>query len=359
MTANTYICRSKTFLHFNSGPQSDMSRYSLIEKQFGNLETVELKDDIGGTKLEIALRGAVLLNYFIPIENNFLNIIDGFLTSEELMHSPSARSWVMAPFANRIPEGKYFFNGIKHQFKTHPGKEIMHGFAAYENFKIEKVNRSEEYIEAVLAADEIDPGKYEGYQFKIKIMTVIRLSGKNLLLKIICENLDDKAAPFGCGWHPYFKAGENSIDNLVLTIDAEEIIQVDDSLIPYEGKKAYADIKKFPDLDFRSKVDEKKRIIGKRELNHGYSNLMNHKDGFHRSAVYNPENGLTISMFQGSGITLVYSGDTLPDRRRDSIAVEPMQFITNAFNRKELMNKIKVEPGEKSEFISGVEYKLE
>jgi len=38
-------------------------------------------------------------------------------------------------------------------------------------------------------------------------------------------------------WHPYFKAGENDIDNLVLTIDAEEIVQVDDSLIPYEGKR--------------------------------------------------------------------------------------------------------------------------
>jgi galactose mutarotase-like enzyme len=68
------------------------------------------------------------------MNNNFFNIIDGFLTPEELLHNPGAKSWIMASFANRIPEGKYFFNGIEHRLKPMPPeKEVIHGFAAYKN----------------------------------------------------------------------------------------------------------------------------------------------------------------------------------------------------------------------------------
>jgi galactose mutarotase-like enzyme len=61
-----------------------------------------------------------------------------------------------------------------------------------------------------------------------------------------------------------------------------------------------------------------------------------------------------IEIFQQGGVTLVYSGDQLTSRKRHSIAIEPMQYITNAFNRKELKEKVLIKPGEKSIFNFGV-----
>jgi len=333
-----------------------MNRFSFDEQSFGEYETILLKDNSTGSKIEIALKGSTLLNYFIPFNNSHLNIIDGSRNPEEFVASRSARSWIMAPFANRIPFGKYYFNGKNYQLKpTIFGNEVMHGFVACEKFKVKDVNTTAEFIEVTLHC-EIRPGKYEGYPFCINILVSFRLEENKLSIKITCENIDEKPVPFGCGWHPYFKTSDKGIEKLILTLNAKGTILLDERNIPLEGENAYADIINFPLYDFRSKINESTRIIGNRKLDNCYSNLIKEKDGFSRSSITDPSNGLEIAMFQKGGVALVYTGDTLKHRQRESIALEPMQFLTNAFNRKELESKIKVEPGEKSEFLFGVEY---
>jgi aldose 1-epimerase len=66
-----------------------------------------------------------------------------------------------------------------------------------------------------------------------------------------------------------------------------------------------------------------------------------------------------LKVFQNKGVTLIFSGDSLIDRKRKSIAIEPMQCLTNSFNRKEFEDEITINPGEEKSFKFGVKFILE
>jgi len=51
----------------------------------------------------------------------------------------------------------------------------------------------------------------------------------------------------------------------------------------------------------------------------------------------------------------VYTADTLGTRRRESIALEPVEFMTNAFNRPECQVDLNLKPGASRRFRFGVE----
>ena len=199
------------------------------------------------------------------------------------------------------------------------------------------------------------PGVFEGYPFALDVAVTFKLEDKKLSVCIEGYNRGDIPLPFGCGWHPYFKTGGNGIEHLIMTLNAGKIIRLDENYFPLPGEKAYGSIDDFPELNFNSYVDEKERRINGRVLDTCYGELVNEDDEFSRASIFDPENGLNISMFQEGGVTLAFSGDSLSSRKRNSVALEPMQFITNAFNREELADKIKVAPGESSKFNFGVE----
>ncbi|MNW68633.1 hypothetical protein D3C74_474420 [compost metagenome] len=49
----------------------------------------------------------------------------------------------------------------------------------------------------------------------------------------------------------------------------------------------------------------------------------------------------------------VYTGDGLGGRARTSIALEPVESLTNAFNRPDCAQQVRLEPGEGREFRFG------
>lgn len=52
----------------------------------------------------------------------------------------------------------------------------------------------------------------------------------------------------------------------------------------------------------------------------------------------------------------VYAGNTLARDQRRSIALEPVESITDAFNRDELTSKIRLEAGGRCHLSFGVSY---
>jgi aldose 1-epimerase len=333
-----------------------MNRYNFTQNKFGKYDSIKLSDTVKGTSLEICLQGATILKFLIPINGNHFDIFDGFATPEEFEQTKGARCWIMAPFANRIPDGKYFFQDKLYQIDPIPPKtEVIHGFTSFEKFEVSEVNVTNSFAEVMLTTKKIRPNVFNGFPFALDISVKYKLEDLKVTVQVIADNVGIDAAPFGTGWHPYLKTSEKGIEHLILTIDAEELIQIDSSLIPLSGKKAYAEIDKFPNLDFRSSLAIDKRAINNRVLDNCFSKLKPYTEGNFKSSIFDPENGMQITMFQKGGVTLAYSGDTLMTRKRNSIALEPMQFITNAFNRDELKDKIKILPGEKSIFEFGVE----
>ncbi len=333
-----------------------MSKFIHSEGNFGKYTTTILGNEDTGASLEIAHRGATLLKFNIPYKGSQINIIDGFATPEEMEGSKGARNWIMVPFANRIKNGKYKFDGKEYQMDPVPPRnQVMHGILSNVIYDLHKIESTENSITAIFITKKIRKDVFKGYPFSFDVYVKYKLEEDKLTISITGENVGTEPAPFFSGWHGYFKTGNNGIDHLELTVDAEKIIVVDNNLIPQEGDKAFANIANFPTLDFRKGRHPERRILEDKKLDTGFADLMKHKDGYSRATISDSKNGLTLSVFQRGGVTLVFTGDSLPSRIREAIAIEPMQFMTNSFNRIKEMEGIVVQPGRNTEFTFGVE----
>jgi aldose 1-epimerase len=332
--------------------------FTISENNFHGFETVILKNEKSGESVEIARMGATLLSFNIPEKDGLFNIIDGFADGEEMTAARGARSWIMIPFANRIPEGKYDFNGKEYALlPVAPRKNVIHGFASFIIYDVLSFRSDQDSAEVIFATREIRPGAFIGYPFTIDLRIIFILTENKLTITVEASNYGEEPAPFATGWHPYFRTNEEGIENLVLTLNAEEVIKLDDNSIPLPGNEAYADLKEFPALNFNDYVPADKRVIAGRVLDHCYSGIKKDPDGTSSCSLYDPQNGMEITMFQVGGVTLAFSGDTLAQRARKSVALEPMQAITNAFNREEFVKDITILPGEKSVYTFGLKVK--
>jgi aldose 1-epimerase len=339
-----------------------LKRFTYSESKFGNYNTIILKDNQTGTNIEIALKGATLLRYQIASAKGLLNIVDGYATPEELTELSGARCCIMAPFSNRIEKGFYVFNDEQHQMfnPVNPQREPIHGFVRVLEFETKEVIPSDDKIELTLFTDKLRKEAFKGYPFNVDVYVKFVLTENKLLMSIIGKNVDTIPIPFSSGWHPYFKTGENGVDHLILTVPAKKIIAVDESLIPYPGEEAYVTVEENPQADFRPELDSSERVIGSREVNCCYFDLVaDRKDKLIRTTIEDPIKKLKISIFQKEGVVYAFTGDQAKYRPRRSIALEPVQCITNAYNRHELREKITVYPGKSSVFDFGIEYHFE
>jgi len=169
------------------------------------------------------------------------------------------------------------------------------------------------------------------------------------------KNVGDASAFFGCGWHPYFRASEDGIEKLRLVIPSKGRIAVGDRLLPLAGAAAFVDMESAPDLDFRPNRPNAGNVIAGRVLDGAYRELIADSDGLARSYIENPETGLRVSVFQERGLMHIYTGDGVPERKRVSVALEPVEFMTNAINRPECAKDIVLAPGTERKFHFGIE----
>jgi len=107
-----------------------MARFAISRGMFGTCGTVILEDTGGGSRAVFARLGATLLGFHIPLGSELFDVTDGFATPEELAQARGGRAWIMAPFSNRIDDGKYEFGGRLHDLGLEDPKKrvILHGF---------------------------------------------------------------------------------------------------------------------------------------------------------------------------------------------------------------------------------------
>jgi aldose 1-epimerase len=334
-----------------------MARFQIRESRFGTHPVTVLSDSATGAQAVIAHRGATLLSFRIPHRGGPVDLLDGFATPEELEHPQGARSWIMAPFSNRIPEGLYVFQGESHRFEiTQPkARMAIHGLLRVEPFEPSRTEETGELAGVTFACRALRAERFPGYPFDVDVRVRFVLRERSLSLEIAGENVGGRPAPFGCGWHPYFKTSEHGIEPLTLSVPAQGVIRTDDRLIPLEGQAAFAALEDVPDLDFRPSRPPASRQLGGRVLDCCFYGLSAGADGLSRTRIEDTDAGLTLTVVQEGGLMHVFTGDTLAVRRRASVALEPVQFMTNAFNRPETRERIVLPPGQTSTFRFGVE----
>lgn len=333
-----------------------INRFEVKESTLGKFKTIKLIDTVIGSALEIALKGATPLLFETPFGDNVFNILDGFSSEEELATGRGARNWIMTPFANRVRNGRYTFNGIEYQLQpVAPRDYVIHGYTSHEIFEIDSIETTDEFLKVVFVNRSIRPEVYSGYPFAIDVFVSFKLFGSKVSIKVEGKNVDDKPLPFFCGWHPYFKTSDMGIEHLLLTVNAKSNILMDEKFFPLESNDAFVPIEKYPHINYTPHQSDKERIINGRVIDNCFADLMLDDRGYAKNILFDPENGMEISVFQKSGVTLVFTGDSLKERKRKSVAIEPMQSLTNTFNRPELMHDFTIEAGKSSVFEFGFE----
>jgi aldose 1-epimerase len=246
---------------------------------------------------------------------------------------PAYRGATLAPWPNRVVDGRYRFGGRDHVLAlTEPARgHALHGLVAWLDF--DAVDGGDDHV--TLAA-EIEP--QAGYPWRLRIETTYALSADGLTQTVRATNLSGDTAPFGTGPHPYLVAGPGRVDDWILELPARQVLEVtEDRLIPTELRSVEVDADRF---DFRAP-----RRIADARIDHAFTDLESAPGG--RVTV-------RVTDGQGSGVGMAWGKDCawvqvhtadLPEesRSRRGLAVEPMTCPPDAFNSENAL--ILLDPG--------------
>lgn len=234
---------------------------------------------------------------------------------------PKYRGVTLAPWPNRIVDGRYRFDGIDHQLAlTEPERgHALHGLLAWAEF----ADRSVADDRVVLTAT-IQP--QSGYPFRVEVDVEYRIDADGLTQTVTARNIGADAAPWGTGPHPYLVGGEGRVDDWTLTLPASEVLTVTpDRLSPV----AVVPVDDRPEWDFRSP-----RAIGAVFIDHAFTEL-SRTDGFAEVRLVAADGrGVALRWDERCPWVQVHTGD-LPDdqaNHRIGLAVEPMTCPPDAFN---------------------------
>lgn len=197
-----------------------------------------------------------------------------------LPYSTTYASSILFPFANRIKDGVYAFEGENYQFEINQKQEnnALHGLVYNKTFQLIDQKSTEAKASVVLQYKEVD--KSPGFPYSYTIQLQYTFTENGLSLGVSVMNTSTKAFPFTLGWHPYFYSSDlyNSsvvfdsakkliLDDRNITIGEEEIDnvgvfevrdkQLDDCYILNSGIVLF----KTPDFDLLMQSSSKEHFL--------------------------------------------------------------------------------------------------
>jgi aldose 1-epimerase len=242
---------------------------------------------------------------------------------------------LLAPWPNRIADGRYVFGGEEHQVPLNePGRRTaLHGLVAWSRFVTRRTDEA-----TVVMTHRLVPRT--GYPFDLEITATYALGDSGLVTTVRVVNVGSQPAPWGTAPHPYLKAGDGKVDDWVLTLPADEVLDVTpDRLLPI-GEVPVADL----GFDFRQA-----RALDGVALDHAFCSLRADGDGLVR---------VDVTDDSGAGVACAWDPTDLPwvqvhtadlddpATTRQGLAVEPMTCPPDAFNSGN--DLVVLEPGAES-----------
>lgn len=324
-------------------------RYTVERSSLGDQPIVALQDD-SGRRVRIACHGATLIAFEVPRGGRSFDIAAGYRDAAEIRARPGSRFAIMVPFAGRIAGARYRFDGREYDLQpgAAPGpRESRHGFVRDAAFALADLTADSGSARATLSTCIRG---VPGYPFAIDVFVGFTLDGGGLSLEARMRNAGEEAAPCFFGWHPYFRVSDGAADEWMLQIPARALIRTGADLIALPGDAAHVPLNDAPALDFR-----RSRLIGGSILDQGYADLAADTDGRTRTRLIDPTTGFGMTVWQERGVMHAFTGDTLQHEARRSIALEPMEFMANAFNRPECADAVRLDPGAERVYRCGVQ----
>jgi aldose 1-epimerase len=233
--------------------------------------------------------------------------------------APHGAGQLLAPWPNRIDGGTYEFDGVTYHLPlSEPARgNAIHGLTRWMPW----TRVAHEPGEVTLRCA---PLGQIGYPFAVQTDVTYRLeSGTGLHVTVIATNKGSRRAPWGTGQHPYLTVATPTVDDVTLTLPAEQWLPVDDRGIPAGGPRDVAG----SEFDFRTA-----RAIGATKLDHGFTGLQRDADGMAWVRLDAGGRGTGLWADAAYRWLQVFTGDPLePAMSRTALAVEPMTCPSNAF----------------------------
>ncbi|MCI7550877.1 MAG: aldose 1-epimerase [Actinomycetaceae bacterium] len=290
-------------------------------------------ESASGARAVVAERGAAVLSWE---PRPGANLIDGYHNRADFESAEAQRSTIAAPWTGRMRGNSYVFAGEKYTVPVPEGKELIHGLAWKYDFTAEAIG-------ATLNLRLDFPGE-EGYPWPFTLLVRYSLDMgaddvEHLTVTITVINTNDHAIPMAIGWQPYVKLpGNKTISNYSLTIPARTKILVDPDLVPRAGEAAYSGVKAPVVIDY----------LGANKYNTSFRGLVPGEDGVVTTVLSDLSSTQRIELAQEpaeASVVHVFTGDILSEKARESIALEPLSHLPDAFNRADAAGSIALAPG--------------
>jgi aldose 1-epimerase len=237
---------------------------------------------------------------------------------------PAFRGAVLAPWPNRVVDGRYTFRGTEYELAlTEPRRgHALHGLAAWQEWSL--VDEGDDFVELTFQVEA-----QSGYPFRVLVSARYELSPAGLTTTIRAINTGRDAAPYGTGPHPYLVAGPGRVDDWSLELPARAVLTVTpDRLIPVDlGDVELEDGGAF---DFVAS-----RPIDSTFIDHAFTELERDEAGIAtvRVTTRDGASGVAISWGTECQWVQIHTADQPePSINRLGLAVEPMTCPPDAFN---------------------------
>lgn len=237
---------------------------------------------------------------------------------------------VLAPWPNRLANGSFAFEGRRHQLPTNDPVygHALHGLVFDQIWHVRDFTPS-----TVTMEHELRP--MPGYPFRLRLTVHYALDDATLHCTAKWQNQSATHAPFGIGFHPYFRPGPSPIEEWRLQVPASTFLGTDRATaLPTELRDVDGSA-----YDFRTP-----RALGEDRFSVAYRRPGDQAD---LAVTVTDTRGRMLSIAATSEFrwVQVFSGH-LPDAglSRRGLAIEPQTCPPNAFVSGQ--DVIAVAPGE-------------
>lgn len=298
------------------------TRFNIYKENFGSQEMVILTDITSKERLKILPEsGAMLLSAEFNFNETIVPVTDTYSCEDDLLRNldKSFKGSNLFPFPNRINNGEYEYKNHLFNLDINFTNEnnAIHGLVYHQKFDlIETVANNNK---ALATFRFISNGDIHGYPFKFEYQVTYELDAKyGLTVKATATNSDKKEIPVGFGFHPYFKL-DNKINKLQLEFTAKEEFHVNERMIPTGEKELF---KKFNNLKF----------ISDNSFDTCFS--LSTVETVAKTRIMSEDLNGGICIWQETGSNKLNYLQIYTPPGRESIAIEPMSCIADAFNNK-------------------------
>jgi aldose 1-epimerase len=281
---------------------------SVVPAQSGTQWSIEAD----GHRAVVVEVGGVLRDYTV----GEVRVLDGF-EAEEM--SPASAGQILAPWPNRIRDGRYSFEGTDYQLAlTEPQRHTaIHGLVNWSRWTLAERSADSVTVQYDLPAQM-------GYPWWLTLRTRWTVSAAGLRCDQEVVNNSATNAPWGYSAHPYVRLPGVAVDDTLLHVPAKTRILADARLLPI-GSVSVAGT----EYDFTEP-----RRIGDLVLDTTFGDVEHDATGITEVTIADPASDAKVVVWADEKVTYwqIFSGDTLHGERfRRSVAIEPMTCPPDAF----------------------------